>query len=127
MPSRNTDVPAPHGGYNVNWCDTDVSHSSRLCPQVHRHVHLSSIPLFSCAHCVVDDCSTFENLQQSDNRVSRTKSDSSAPIPLNRIEVAEDTCERHPTAQTIISVDGQLGGTKNEPSLDSDLERAMEN
>jgi hypothetical protein len=69
------------------------------------------------------------SLQVRDGKITKTKRKPSAPTPASQIEVAVETrCERHSsTAQSIISVDEQLGYKPHRSSLDSDLERAMEN
>ncbi|KAF8491207.1 hypothetical protein F5888DRAFT_1075420 [Russula emetica] len=70
----------------------------------------------------------FDSLQIRDAKITRRKWKSSAPTPVSQIEVTLDTrCERHLTAQSIISVNGQLGDKPHGSSLDSDLERAVEN
>ncbi|KAF8491210.1 hypothetical protein F5888DRAFT_1075666 [Russula emetica] len=69
-----------------------------------------------------------DSLQIRDGKITRTKWKSSAPTPVSQIKATLDTrCERHLTAQSIISVNGQLGDKPHGSSLDSDLERAMEN
>ncbi|KAI0277124.1 hypothetical protein BGY98DRAFT_652496 [Russula aff. rugulosa BPL654] len=67
--------------------------------------------------------------QTFNSKITKTQGKPSAPTPVSRIEVTVDTRrERHSsTAQSIISVDGQLGYKSHRSSLDSDLERAMEN
>jgi hypothetical protein len=73
-------------------------------------------------------CRAFDSLQIRDGKIMRTKWKPSAPTSVSWIEVIVHTCcERHSTAQSIISVDGQLGDNLYGSSLDSDLERAMEN
>ncbi|KAF8491223.1 hypothetical protein F5888DRAFT_1075822 [Russula emetica] len=52
----------------------------------------------------------FDSLQIRDGKFTRAKWKPFAPTPVNQIEVIVDTCcERHSTAQSIISMDGQLG------------------
>jgi hypothetical protein len=71
-------------------------------------------------------CRSFDSLQIRDDKITKTKWKPSAPT--SQIEVTVDTrCERHSTAQSIISVDGQQGDKPHRSSLDSDLETAMEN
>ncbi|KAF8489241.1 hypothetical protein F5888DRAFT_1808899 [Russula emetica] len=68
------------------------------------------------------------SLQKRDGKITKTKWKPSAPTPVNQIEVTVDTrWERESTAQSTISVDGQLCDKPHGSSLDSDLERAMEN
>ena len=68
------------------------------------------------------------SLQTCDSKITKTKGKPSAPTPVSQIEVIVDTrCERHSTEQSMISEDGQLGYKPHRSSLDSDLERAMEN
>ncbi|KAF8491233.1 hypothetical protein F5888DRAFT_1807633 [Russula emetica] len=70
----------------------------------------------------------FDSLQIRDGKITRRKWKSSAPTPVNQIEVTLDIrCERESTSQSIISVDGQLSDKPHGSSLDSDLERTMEN
>ena len=69
-------------------------------------------------------CRSFDSPQICDGKITNTKWKPSAPTPLSQIEV---TVNIHSTAQSIISVDGQLGNKPHRSSLDSDLERAMEN
>ncbi|KAF8497018.1 hypothetical protein F5888DRAFT_1906889 [Russula emetica] len=52
----------------------------------------------------------FDSLQIRDGKFTRAKWKPFTPTPVNQIEVIVDTCcERHSTAQSIISMDGQLG------------------
>lgn len=69
-------------------------------------------------------CRSFDSSQICDGKITNTKWKPSAPTTLSQIEVAVDI---HSTAQSIISVDGQLGNKPHRSSLDSDLERDMEN
>jgi hypothetical protein len=54
IPFLDTDVRVPLSDCDVNFCDTDLSQSSGLCPRDHRHVLLFPVPL-SPALTVVDD------------------------------------------------------------------------
>jgi hypothetical protein len=73
-------------------------------------------------------CRSIDNLQIRDGKTTKTKRKPSAPTPLSQVEVTVDKrCERHSTAQSMISVSGQPGDKAHRSSLDSDLERAMEN
>jgi hypothetical protein len=71
---------------------------------------------------------SFGSLQIRDGKNTKTEWKPSAPTPISQIEVNVDIrCEQHSTAQSIISVDEQLGDKPHRSSLDSDLEKAMEN
>jgi len=71
---------------------------------------------------------SIDNLQIRDGKTTKTKRKPSAPTPLSQVEVTVDIrCERHSTAQSMISMGGQPGDKAHRSSLDSDLERAMEN
>jgi hypothetical protein len=75
-------------------------------------------------------CRSFESLEITDGKSTKTKQNSSAPngTPLGQIEAALDIgCERHSTAQSIISIDGRLGDRPHGSSLGSDLESAVVN
>ncbi|KAN0118624.1 hypothetical protein V8E52_005047 [Russula decolorans] len=71
---------------------------------------------------------SIDSLQIRDGKTTKTKRKPSAPTPLSQVEVTVDKrCERHSTAQSMISMGGQPGDKAHRSSLDSDLERAMEN
>jgi hypothetical protein len=75
-------------------------------------------------------CRSIVNPQICDGKVAKTNLNPSTPTSLSQIEVAVDIrCERYSTAQTMVSMDGQLpvGDKLHRSSLDSDLERAMKN
>ena len=73
-------------------------------------------------------CRSFDSLQICDGKSSKIKCKPSASTPLSQVEIAVETrYERHSTAQSIISVDGQLGDEPHGSSLDGDFERATEN
>ena len=71
-------------------------------------------------------CRSLDGLQICDGKITKTPS---APTPVSQIEVTvEVLCERHSsTAQSIVSIDGQLGYKPQRSSFDGDLERALEN
>jgi hypothetical protein len=67
------------------------------------------------------------SLSKSDIKVSKIKRNKSAPISLNRIEVAVDTTyEQYPRSRTTHSVDAQQGDKPHELSVSSDLECTTE-
>jgi hypothetical protein len=73
-------------------------------------------------------CRSIDSLQIRDGKTTKIKRKPSAPTPLSQVEVTVDIrCERHSTAQSMISMGGQPGDKAHRSSLDSDLERAMEN
>ncbi|KAI0278280.1 hypothetical protein BGY98DRAFT_549610 [Russula aff. rugulosa BPL654] len=79
------------------------------------------------AHFVYGSRDTsLDGLQICDGKITKTPS---APTPVSQIEVTvEVLCERHSsTAQSIVSIDGQLGYKPQRSSFDGDLERALEN
>lgn len=72
----------------------------------------------------------YDNLQIRDGKIMKTKwkPKPSAPTPFSPVEVTVDIrCERHSPAQSMISVNEELGDKLHRSSLDSDLESAMEN
>ncbi len=73
-------------------------------------------------------CKSFDSPQICNGKITKTKCKPSASTPLSQIEIAVEThYERHLTAQSIMSVDGQLGDKPHRSSLDYDVERATEN
>ena len=71
---------------------------------------------------------SINSLQIRDDKITKTKRKLSAPIPLSQVEVTVDIrCEQHSTTESTISVGGQPGDELHRSSLDTDLERAMEN
>jgi len=136
MPFRDTDVPDARIGDNVDLCDTDVSRSHDFCIRVHRrvrHPFLSS-PFLVSYHipCLIR---FQDDLQPGGRPVSGTKGTPQAPIPLSRFEVASRaTSEPYPASQTsrpsrgpYTGIDEQLRSQPYGSSLDSDVERRMEN
>jgi hypothetical protein len=60
-------------------------------------------------------------------KVSKIKWNNSAPISIDRSEVAVDTAhEQHATSPTTLSVGAQRGDNPHELSVDGDLESAIE-
>jgi hypothetical protein len=126
-PFCNTDVPAALGDHNDNCCDTDVSLSVKLCRRVYKHVLLPLIPLFFRAHCRQRSCSTLENISNNVNKVSKIQWNNSAPISIDRSEVAMDTT--HSTSLATHSVSAQLDDNPANPQglgVDGDLESNIE-
>ena len=72
-------------------------------------------------------CRSLDNLQIRDGKITKTKWKPSAPTLVSQIDVTMETQRDSSTAQSIISIDRQLGYKLQRSSHDSDLERAMEN
>jgi hypothetical protein len=73
-------------------------------------------------------CSTLDaGFSKSDTKASKMKWNNTAPISLNRIEVAVDTAyEQHPTSRTTLGVGTLQSDKPHELSIGSDLESAIE-
>jgi hypothetical protein len=131
MHSYNTDVLDTNIDYNVNRCDTNVSHPLRLClPQRHVRAFYPSIILQAY-------CGQYYNSGNNSKRVPRSGLSISHPTMalnthnLNRIEVAvHTTCEQYVAppkrqAGSLASMDGQLHDKQRDLSLDADAKDSV--
>ena len=81
----------------------------------------------SLADYTFDSTNVDAGFSKSDTKVSKIKWENTAPMSLNRIEVAVDTAyEQNPRSRTVHSVGAQQGDKLHELSISSDLECTTE-